>query len=96
MLEPTGNLQNAVVNTGDPVYWDENSGPSLASESSVGTIPSESFTILSESTTITGDSPEKSEVPPGTNVVTTPPSPSQTFKVIITLPEDRRSAPQMA
>ena len=39
------NLQNAVVNNGDPVYWDENSGPSLASQNSVGTIPSESFTI---------------------------------------------------
>ena len=39
------NLQNAVVNTGDPVYWDENSGPSQASENSVGTIPSESFMI---------------------------------------------------
>ena len=40
------NLQNAVVNTGDPVYWDENSGPSSASENSIGTIPSESFTVL--------------------------------------------------
>src|SRR5271166_134520 len=39
------NLQNAVVNTGDPIYWDENSGPSSASENSVGTIPSEAFTI---------------------------------------------------
>ena len=52
------NLQNAKVPSGDPVYWDENSGvscggddgkgggcPSLASESAVGTIPSESFTI---------------------------------------------------
>lgn len=38
-------LQNAVVNSGDPVYWDMNSGPSLASESSIGTIPSESFSI---------------------------------------------------
>jgi hypothetical protein len=40
------NLQNAVVNTGDPIYWDENSGPSSASQSSVGTIPSESFTVI--------------------------------------------------
>jgi hypothetical protein len=48
------NLSNAVVNTGDPVYWDENSGvgcqspgcPSQASENSIGTIPSESFTVL--------------------------------------------------
>lgn len=48
------NLQNASVNTGDPVYWDENFGgpashawpQSLASENNVGTIPSESFTIF--------------------------------------------------
>ncbi|MGA8878743.1 MAG: choice-of-anchor tandem repeat GloVer-containing protein [Candidatus Korobacteraceae bacterium] len=47
------NLQNANVPSGDPVYWDENSGvgcqgngcPSQADESSVGTIPSESFTL---------------------------------------------------
>ncbi len=55
------NLANAVVNTGDPIYWDENSGvgcqspgcPSEASENSMGTIPSEAFTILGESTTTT-------------------------------------------
>ncbi len=45
------NLSNAVVNDGDPIYWDENSGPSLASDNSVGTIPSESFTVLGGSTT---------------------------------------------
>ncbi len=47
------NLQNASVPTGDPVYWDENSGvgcesngcPSQAYDNSVGTIPSESFQI---------------------------------------------------
>jgi len=47
------NLQNAAVPSGDPVFWDENSGvgcggigcPSLASESAVGTIASEAFTI---------------------------------------------------
>lgn len=38
-------LQNAVVPSGDPVYWDENSGPSSAAESAVGTIPSEAFGI---------------------------------------------------
>jgi PEP-CTERM motif len=56
------NLQNAEVPSGDPVYWDENSGkgcgsngcPSQASESAVGTIPSESFTITAE----TGTAPE--------------------------------------
>ncbi len=58
------NLQNATVPSGDPVYWDENSGqgcesngcPSQASESAVGTIPSESFSILGE----TGTTPEPS------------------------------------
>jgi hypothetical protein len=52
-------LENAQVNTGDPVYWDENSGagctspgcPSQASQSSVGSIPSESFTILGNGST---------------------------------------------
>ena len=54
------NLQNAAVNTGDPVYWDENGGPSWASENTVGTLPSESFTILggSTTTTTTGTTPE--------------------------------------
>ncbi len=53
------NLANAVVNTGDPIYWDENSGigcesqgcPSAASETGIGTIPSEAFTILGGATT---------------------------------------------
>ncbi len=60
------NLSNAVVNNGDPVYWDENSGvdcqspgcPSQASENSVGTIPSESFTVLGSSTSGGGSVPE--------------------------------------
>jgi hypothetical protein len=57
------NLQNAVVNTGDPIYWDENSGPSSASQNSVGTIPSESFTILGGTTTTqTTTSPEPSSI----------------------------------
>ena len=42
------NLQNATTNTGDPVLWDENSGPSQAYTSSVGTIPSESFTLTGD------------------------------------------------
>ena len=50
------NLQNATVPNGDPVYWDENSGPSSASENTVGTIPSESFTILGSATTTTTSS----------------------------------------
>jgi hypothetical protein len=66
------NLQNAVVSTGDPVYWDENSGvgcmspgcPSSASENSVGTIPSEAFTVLGTetTTTTTGTIPEPSNI----------------------------------
>lgn len=47
------NLQNAVVASGNPVYWDENDGPSEASETSAGTIPSESFTILGSNTSTT-------------------------------------------
>ena len=62
------NLQNASVPSGDPVYWDENSGPSQASENSVGSIPSEAFTLLgttssTTSTSTTGDSvPEPSSI----------------------------------
>jgi len=64
------NLQNAAFD--DPVYWDENSGvgctgsgcPSQASESVVGTIPGESFTILGNagSTTTTGTVPEPGSI----------------------------------
>jgi hypothetical protein len=47
------NLQNAVDTAGNPVYWDENSGvgctspgcPSQGDNGSIGTIPSESFTV---------------------------------------------------
>ena len=50
-------LDNASVISGDPVYWDENSGagcggagcPSSAQENSVGTIPSEAFTLYGTS-----------------------------------------------
>jgi hypothetical protein len=63
------NLQNASVASGDPVYWDENSGagctsegcPSLASESALGTIPSEAFTI-NETGEGTGTTPEPSSI----------------------------------
>ena len=56
-------LQDGVVPSGDPVYWDENRGPSMASESSLGTIPAESFTLLgSTSTTTTGTTPEPSSL----------------------------------
>ena len=58
------NLDNAVVNDGDPIYWDENSGPSSASENSVGTIPSEAFTVLGGTSTTTGGTtvPEPSSI----------------------------------
>ncbi len=51
------NLFNATVPSGDPVYWDENSGtgcggsgggancPSLGYDNAVGSIPSESFSV---------------------------------------------------
>jgi hypothetical protein len=53
------NLQNAMVPSGDPVYWDENSGfgcqsngcPSAASENALGSIPAEAFTITGGGTT---------------------------------------------
>ena len=62
------NLQNAAVPSGDPVYWDENSGkgcggsgcPAKASESAVGTIASEAFTI--NTGTSTGTTPEPSSI----------------------------------
>lgn len=38
-------LQNATTPSGNPVYWDENAGPSLAYQNSVGSIPSESFNV---------------------------------------------------
>jgi len=64
------NLQNASVPSGDPVYWDENSGPSSASENTIGTIPSEAFTVLGSqssttsttTTTTTGTVPEPSSI----------------------------------
>lgn len=66
------NLQNAVSTSGNPVYWDENSGPSLASQSTLGTIPSEAFTILgttvttttttTTTTTVPGSTPEPSSI----------------------------------
>ena len=68
-------LENASTPSGDPVYWNENSGngctspgcPSLAQESTVGTIPSESFTLLgtpgsTTSTSTTGSTPEPASI----------------------------------
>ncbi len=56
------NLQNASVPSGDPVYWDENSGPSQASENSVGSIPSEAFTVSGNTTTTANSVPEPSSI----------------------------------
>jgi hypothetical protein len=70
-------LRNASVNTGDPIYWDENSGPSRALDccdtnpggggtvgpSALGSIPSESFTILGNSTAqLASSTPEPGSV----------------------------------
>ncbi len=65
-------ISNAVTESGDPAYWDENSGvgcggsdgngancPSRASDSAVGTIPSEAFTINGSSG---GSTPEPSSL----------------------------------
>ena len=38
-------LQNATSSSGNPVYWDQNSGPSSAQENTLGVIPSESFQV---------------------------------------------------
>jgi hypothetical protein len=56
------NLSNAIVNSGDPVYWDENDGPSSCSENTIGTILSESFTILGSSGSGTGTTPEPGSI----------------------------------
>jgi hypothetical protein len=63
------NLSNAVVNDGDPVYWDENSGPSSASQNTVGSIPSEAFTLL-------GGSSSSSSTTSSTSSGTSTPEPS--------------------
>jgi len=39
-------LQNATSVEGNPVYWDQNSGPSQAMDSSLGSVPSETFQII--------------------------------------------------
>ena len=50
---------------GDPLYWDENAGPSRASQNSVGTVPSESFTLsgtANGTTTTAGTAPEPGSI----------------------------------
>jgi hypothetical protein len=43
-------LSNACSTSGcsvsNPIYWDENSGPSTAYENTLGSIPSEAFTLI--------------------------------------------------
>ena len=46
-------LGNAVDTQGEPVYWDENDGPSQATENQTGSIPSESFQIVGTTGTST-------------------------------------------
>ncbi len=57
-------LQNAVVGTGNPVYWDENGGPSEAEnqciQNYIGCIPSESLNVVG--TAGTGSVPEPGSI----------------------------------
>jgi hypothetical protein len=38
-------LANATTTQGGPVYWDQNGGPSMAEENTIGAIPAESFIL---------------------------------------------------
>ena len=53
-------LANATLASNNPVYWDENSGPSQAYENSLGSIPSESFTLDGHG--VGGTTPEPSSI----------------------------------
>ncbi len=66
-------LENAVTVEGNPLYWDENSGvgcqsdgcPSSAQENTLGTNPSEAFTVSfpeTTTTTTTGTTPEPGSI----------------------------------
>src|SRR5664279_268271 len=56
-------LSNACSTSGcsvsNPIYWDENSGPSTAYENTIGSIPSEAFTLTG---THGGTTPEPSSI----------------------------------
>jgi hypothetical protein len=58
-------LSNACTTTGcsvtTPIYWDENSGPSTAYENTLGSVPSEAFT-LTGTTTTPSTTPEPSSI----------------------------------
>ena len=43
-----------------PIYWDENDGPSMATNGSIGSIPSESFTLTGTSSG--GTTPEPGSI----------------------------------
>jgi PEP-CTERM motif len=45
-----------------PIYWDENSGPSTAYENTIGSIPSEAFTIQGNGTVPPPSTPEPSSI----------------------------------
>jgi hypothetical protein len=62
-------LQNASVPSGDPVYWDENSGPSMAQENTLGTVPSESFTILGGGSSSSSSSSSGSSTPEPSSIM---------------------------
>ncbi len=57
-------LSNACSTSGcsvsNPIYWDENSGPSTAYENTIGSIPSEAFTLTGTSGGVT--TPEPSSI----------------------------------
>jgi PEP-CTERM motif len=63
-------LSNACSTSGcsvsNPIYWDENSGGSTAYENTIGSIPSEAFTLDgnhgSTTTTTSGTTPEPSSI----------------------------------
>jgi hypothetical protein len=59
-------LSNACSTSGcsisNPIYWDENSGPSTAYENTIGSIPSESFTLSGEGGTPPPTTPEPSSI----------------------------------
>jgi hypothetical protein len=55
-------LSNATDSGGNPVYWDENSGPASAYENSVGSIASEAFTITGTTGSGGGTTPEPSSI----------------------------------
>jgi hypothetical protein len=57
-------LMNACTTSGcsvvNPIYWDENDGPSMATNGSIGSIPSEAFTLTGTSSG--GTTPEPSTI----------------------------------